>query len=239
MGCNARRATSARRGAWTTRRGATSSSARARSRRSSTCKGLKLVVDCAHGAAYHIAPHVFHELGADVVSIGAKPDGFNINDGSARRTPGAAGEVEAQQRRPRHRARRRRRPRRSWPTRQGSRYDGDQLLYVIARHRAARKSRAGRRGRHADDQPRLRAGARASSASPFARAKVGDRYVLEMLREQRLAARRRELRAHHLPRQAHDRRRHRLGAAGARCDARVGPLACRAHRGAGDVSADA
>src|SRR4030095_52002 len=43
-------------------------------------KGLKIVVDCANGAAYHIAPHVFHELGADVVTIGAKPDGFNINE---------------------------------------------------------------------------------------------------------------------------------------------------------------
>ena len=37
------------------------------------------MVDCAHGATYHIAPHVFHELGADVVAIGVQPDGFNIN----------------------------------------------------------------------------------------------------------------------------------------------------------------
>jgi len=44
-------------------------------------RGLKLVVDCAHGASYHTAPHVFHELGADVVSIGVEPDGKNINDG--------------------------------------------------------------------------------------------------------------------------------------------------------------
>ncbi len=44
-----------------------------------TLKGLRLVVDCAHGAAYHIAPSVFHELGADVVAIGVQPDGFNIN----------------------------------------------------------------------------------------------------------------------------------------------------------------
>ena len=38
------------------------------------------MVDCAHGAAYDVAPHVFHELGADVVAIGVAPDGFNIND---------------------------------------------------------------------------------------------------------------------------------------------------------------
>ena len=43
-------------------------------------KGMKIVVDCAHGAAYHVAPHVFHELGADVMAIGVAPDGFNIND---------------------------------------------------------------------------------------------------------------------------------------------------------------
>jgi phosphoglucosamine mutase len=42
-------------------------------------RGLKIVVDCAHGAAYHVAPHVFHELGAEVVAIGAEPDGLNIN----------------------------------------------------------------------------------------------------------------------------------------------------------------
>ena len=44
-------------------------------------KGLKLVVDCANGAAYHTAPHVFHELGAEVIAIGTEPNGVNINDG--------------------------------------------------------------------------------------------------------------------------------------------------------------
>src|SRR5256885_12283829 len=42
-------------------------------------RGLRLVVDCAHGAAYHVAPPVFHELGADVIAIGDEPDGININ----------------------------------------------------------------------------------------------------------------------------------------------------------------
>ena len=41
--------------------------------------GLKLVVDCAHGATYHVAPNVFRELGAEVVAIGSEPDGLNIN----------------------------------------------------------------------------------------------------------------------------------------------------------------
>src|SRR6202007_2108081 len=52
-------------------------------------RGLKIVVDCARGAAYNIAPHVFHELGAEVVAIGNKPDGFNINDGYGATAPKA------------------------------------------------------------------------------------------------------------------------------------------------------
>src|SRR3970040_61023 len=43
-------------------------------------RGMKIVVDCANGAAYHVAPHVFHELGADVITVGTDPDGFNINN---------------------------------------------------------------------------------------------------------------------------------------------------------------
>src|SRR5215207_5616212 len=51
-------------------------------------KGMKIVVDCAHGAAYHVGPHVFHELGADVSSIGVSPDGININAGIGATSPG-------------------------------------------------------------------------------------------------------------------------------------------------------
>src|SRR5471030_710904 len=52
-------------------------------------RGLKIVVDCAHGAAYNIAPHVFYELGAEVIAIGNKPDGFNINAGHGATAPEA------------------------------------------------------------------------------------------------------------------------------------------------------
>ncbi|GAA5250866.1 hypothetical protein BMMON3_33590 [Burkholderia mallei] len=52
-------------------------------------RGMKLVVDCAHGAAYQVAPHVFHELGADVIPIGVAPNGFNINDGVGATAPDA------------------------------------------------------------------------------------------------------------------------------------------------------
>src|SRR3982751_215609 len=54
-----------------------------------TLRGLAIVVDAAHGAAYHVAPDVFHELGADVTSIGCRPDGFNINDGFGATAPQA------------------------------------------------------------------------------------------------------------------------------------------------------
>ncbi|GAP34643.1 phosphoglucosamine mutase [Piscinibacter sakaiensis] len=50
-------------------------------------KGLRIVVDAAHGAAYHVAPDVFHELGAEVVGIGCSPNGFNINDGVGATAP--------------------------------------------------------------------------------------------------------------------------------------------------------
>src|SRR6478735_6999717 len=54
-----------------------------------TLRGLALVVDAAHGASYHVAPQVFHELGAEVISIGCQPDGFNINAGFGATAPQA------------------------------------------------------------------------------------------------------------------------------------------------------
>ena len=60
-------------------------------------RGLKIVVDAAHGAAYQVAPAVFHELGAEVVAIGCKPDGYNINDKVGATAPAAlVAEVKAQ-----------------------------------------------------------------------------------------------------------------------------------------------
>ena len=84
--------------------------------------------------------HVFHELGADVETIGVQPDGFNINDQVGATAPGrAAGSRARAQGRSRHRARRRRRPRADRATGSGRLYDGDELLYVIARERAKRR----------------------------------------------------------------------------------------------------
>ena len=54
-----------------------------------TLRGLRIIIDCAHGATYHIAPSVFSELGAEVVSIGCEPSGLNINDGFGPMAPNA------------------------------------------------------------------------------------------------------------------------------------------------------
>ena len=76
--------------------------------------GLKIVVDCANGAAYKVAPTVLWELGAEVIPVGVAPDGFNINGNCGSTHPGAAaGAGRDARRRHRHRARRRRRPRRA------------------------------------------------------------------------------------------------------------------------------
>ena len=144
-------------------------------------KGLKLVVDCAHGAAYQVGPQVFHELGAEVVAIGVAPDGFNINDGHGATAPERlVGEVR------RHKA--------DYGIAldgdadrvlmvdaAGTLYDGDQLLYAVVRHRAAREKVAGVAGTLMTNLGTEQAIARLGI--DFARARVGDRYVLELLRE--------------------------------------------------------
>jgi phosphoglucosamine mutase len=144
-------------------------------------RGLRIVVDCAHGAAYSVAPNVFHELGADVVPIGVSPDGFNINDMFGASAPqqletavrlhkadfGIALDGDGD--------------RLLMADAAGTLYDGDQLLYVIVKHRASKEKVAGVAGtlmtNYAVEQAFAKLGV------PFARARVGDRYVLELLRE--------------------------------------------------------
>jgi phosphoglucosamine mutase len=144
-------------------------------------KGMKLVVDCAHGAAYQVGPHVFHELGADVVSIGVAPDGFNINDQFGATAPeqlvmevrrqkadyGIALDGDAD--------------RLVMVDAQGTLYDGDQLLYAVVKDRARREKVAGVAGTLMTNLGMEQAIGAMGIA--FGRAKVGDRYVLEMLRE--------------------------------------------------------
>jgi len=146
-------------------------------------RGMKIVVDCAHGATYHIARNVFHELGAEVIAIGAQPDGKNINNGYGATAPanlqkavvehcadvGIALDGDGD--------------RLVMVDSAGVLYDGDQLLYVIARQRK--------------EQGRLQGGVVGTLMSnlafehalqkmdiPFMRAKVGDRYVMELLSQQ-------------------------------------------------------
>lgn len=146
----------------------------------SDLKGLKLVVDCANGATYHIAPNVFRELGATVISLATQPDGLNINVGCGSTHPeelqravvesgadlGIALDGDGD--------------RLIMVDHLGDLVDGDELLYIIARERQQNgQSVNGVVGtlmtnlgvEHAFN----------SAGIPFARAKVGDRYVMEQL----------------------------------------------------------
>ena len=142
-------------------------------------KGLRLVVDCAHGAAYHAAPDVFHELGAEVVPLAVSPNGFNINDGvGAVHSERLAGEV--------------RRygadlgialdgdgDRVVFADGEGREFNGDQLLYVIVRDRLLHSKVQGAVGTLMTNFALERAFVRLGV--PFERVQVGDRYVLECL----------------------------------------------------------
>ncbi|MGQ0653224.1 MAG: phosphoglucosamine mutase, partial [Betaproteobacteria bacterium] len=144
-------------------------------------KGMKAVVDCAHGAAYNVAPHVFHELGATVVPIGVKPDGFNINDRFGATAPSNLMEKVSAEKADLGIALDGDGDRVMMVDGKGRLYDGDQLLYVIARHRAARNAVRGIAGTLMTNFAFELAMKRLGIA--FGRAKVGDRYVLEMMRE--------------------------------------------------------
>src|SRR5262245_41423450 len=146
-------------------------------------KGLKVVVDCAHGAAYHIAPHVFHELGADVVSIGAKPDGFNINEKVGATAPDSLKQQVVSNKADLGIALDGDADRILMVDDKGRSYDGDQLLFATATHRHGRgKGKvAGVAGTLMTNFAFEKAMARLGIA--FGRAKVGDRYVLELMRE--------------------------------------------------------
>ena len=143
-------------------------------------RGMRIVVDCAHGAAYHIAPHVFHELGADVEAVGAEPDGFNINDRVGAASPQALQAAVKRRKADLGIALDGDGDRLVMVDSAGRLYDGDQLLYVIARHRRQRGELAG--GVVGTQMTNLALEhALARLKIPFARARVGDRYVLEML----------------------------------------------------------
>ncbi|MDO5086203.1 MAG: phosphoglucosamine mutase [Comamonadaceae bacterium] len=151
-------------------------------------RGLKLVVDAAHGAAYHIAPAVLHELGAEVIAIGAQPDGLNINDGVGATHPEALQQAVREHGADGGIALDGDADRLQMVDSAGRLYTGDELLYLLATERLAQQEAAG------SARPPALAGvvgtlmtnmavelALKARGLDFVRAKVGDRYVLEEL----------------------------------------------------------
>lgn len=143
-------------------------------------RGLKIVVDAAHGAAYQIAPKVFHELGAEVIAIGCQPDGLNINDSVGATHPEALvmavranhadygvaldGDADRLQMVDAH----------------GRLFNGDELLYLMVQDRLRRGDAVqGVVGTLMTNMAVEKA--LESQGIPMERAKVGDRYVLEAL----------------------------------------------------------
>jgi phosphoglucosamine mutase len=142
--------------------------------------GLKIIVDCAHGATYHIAPDVFRELGADVIEVGTDPDGFNINNNCGSTKPqilqkivvaecahvGIALDGDGD--------------RVIMVDHQGEVVDGDELLYIIAKHQQANKTLHGGVVGTAMSNLGLEQALKRVGIS-FKRTKVGDRYVMREL----------------------------------------------------------
>ena len=145
-----------------------------------TLKGMKIVVDAAHGAAYHIAPKVFHELGAEVVAIGCSPDGLNINHDVGATHPQAL--IEAVKAHKAHFgvALDGDADRLQLVDADGRLFNGDELLYLMADDRLGRHERVpgvvGTLMTNMAVEVALKA-----RGVQFVRAKVGDRYVLEEL----------------------------------------------------------
>jgi phosphoglucosamine mutase len=147
-------------------------------------RGMRIVVDCANGAAYHVAPHVFHELGADVEAVGVAPDGFNINHAVGATSPQALQAAVKRHKAEIGIALDGDGDRLVMVDSGGNVYDGDQLLYVIAGHRKRKEElRGGVVGTQMTNLALEHALAR--QKIPFERAKVGDRYVLELLLKRR------------------------------------------------------
>jgi phosphoglucosamine mutase len=145
-------------------------------------RGLRIVVDAANGAAWQVADRVLHELGAEVIAVGNRPDGFNINQGCGATHPeflsaqvlahradlGLALDGDADRLR--------------MADGSGRSYDGDELLYVISRHRRlASRLEGGVIGTLMSNFGFEQA--LGALGVPFARAGVGDRYVLELMKQ--------------------------------------------------------
>ena len=142
--------------------------------------GMTVVVDCAHGAAYQIAPHVFSELGADVIAIANEPDGFNINRGCGSTSPELLQKTVLERHADVGIALDGDGDRVIMVDHRGERVDGDQILYIIAMARhAASQLRGGVVGTLMSNLGLEQA--LTTKQIPFKRAAVGDRYVMNAL----------------------------------------------------------
>ncbi|MDE2399388.1 MAG: phosphoglucosamine mutase, partial [Burkholderiales bacterium] len=143
-------------------------------------RGMKLVIDAAHGAAYHVAPDVFHELGATVVKIGCQPDGMNINDGVGATEPAALVHAVSQHRADYGIALDGDGDRLQMVDAEGRLYNGDELLYAMAVDRLSQRSPVPGVVGTLMTNMAVELALRRRGVS-LVRAKVGDRYVLEEL----------------------------------------------------------
>ncbi len=144
--------------------------------------GMKIVVDCAHGATYHIAPHVFSEVGAEVIVIGAEPNGVNINDECGATKPeklvaavlankadfGIALDGDGD--------------RLVMVDHKGEIVDGDELIYIIAKSRLDAEQMSGPVVGTLMTNLGMEHGLKELGIT-LLRAKVGDRYVMEMMND--------------------------------------------------------
>ncbi|MDD3326741.1 MAG: phosphoglucosamine mutase [Zoogloea sp.] len=142
-------------------------------------RGMKIALDCAHGAAYTVAPKVFHELGAELVLVGTEPNGMNINDKVGATSPQSIREAVLSSGADLGIALDGDGDRIVMVDGNGAIYDGDKLLYVIAKASVAAGGANGVVGTLMSNLGFEHAVGRLGL--PFARAKVGDRYVLEMM----------------------------------------------------------
>lgn len=144
--------------------------------------GMKIVLDCANGATYHVAPHVFTELGAEVIDINVHPDGFNINQQCGSMHPEILKKIVVAEQADVGIALDGDGDRLIMVDHQGQLVDGDQLIYIIAKQAQQEgKLNGGVVGTEMTNLG-LEQAFTADNIN-FARAKVGDRYVMELLKQ--------------------------------------------------------
>jgi phosphoglucosamine mutase len=143
-------------------------------------KGIRIVVDCANGATYHIAPKVFRELGASVIEIGSSPDGININEGCGATSTLLLEQTVLEKKADLGIALDGDGDRLIMVDHKGEQVDGDELLYIIAMALQAKGQLKGGVVGTLMSNFGLEQGLKQAEI-PFIRAQVGDRYVLEQL----------------------------------------------------------